>query len=119
VSHPEKFSHDREGRTVTFRFTDIGLPPNEDPPEGEGYVVFAVKPEGSPDPGTEFRNNASIVFDSNPPIETGEVVHVIRADSGNTFPIGTPLLIAGVITVVLVVAGGAILKRRQGGIPTR
>ena len=33
---------------------------------------------GLPD-GTEFRNKASIVFDSEPPMETSEVVHVLRA----------------------------------------
>src|SRR5690606_11194803 len=52
------------------------LPPNQDPPEGEGQVTFSVEADalGS---GTGLSNEASIVFDSNQPIETGAWTNVV------------------------------------------
>ncbi|MHA2620993.1 MAG: DUF7619 domain-containing protein [bacterium JZ-2024 1] len=77
-SHPHVFqTPEVNGQTVIFRFTDINLPPNTNPPEGEGFVRFTVKPRPGLPPGTEIRNKASIVFDFNPPIETPEVVHIL------------------------------------------
>jgi len=81
VSHPGSFSMEMDivgtSVTVTFIFTDINLPPNENPPEGEGFVHFRIGLKAGLPVGTEVRNSASIVFDSNPPIETDEIVHVI------------------------------------------
>jgi hypothetical protein len=79
TSHPETFSFEISGNTVSFSFSGINLPPNEEPPEGEGFVRFAVSPKLNLPLGTEIRNKASIVFDFNPPILTPEVVHTIGA----------------------------------------
>jgi hypothetical protein len=48
------------------------LPPNVIPPEGEGSVMFTVLPRTGLPTGTEIRNQASIVFDTNPSVPTGE-----------------------------------------------
>jgi hypothetical protein len=48
------------------------LPPNLSPPEGEGGVLFTVDPKDGLASGTEIRNQASIVFDTNEPIVTPE-----------------------------------------------
>ena len=46
------------------------LPPDKNAPEGDGVVVFSVKPKtGQPD-GTQIQNKARIVFDANAPIDT-------------------------------------------------
>ena len=69
---------------VTWRFTSIDpdtgqltedpdagfLPPNIIPPEGEGRVLFTVKPKSGLTTGTQICNQASIVFDTNAAIET-------------------------------------------------
>lgn len=44
------------------------LPPNVDPPSGEGQVQFVVTPRKSLPSGTVLPNSADIVFDFNPPI---------------------------------------------------
>ncbi|HXG19850.1 MAG TPA: putative metal-binding motif-containing protein [Methylomirabilota bacterium] len=46
------------------------LPPNVNPPEGEGSVVFTVQPKAGLATGTAICNQASIVFDANAPIPT-------------------------------------------------
>jgi hypothetical protein len=46
------------------------LPPNHNPPEGEGSVLFTIAPRTGLASGTEIRNAASIVFDLNSPIDT-------------------------------------------------
>ncbi|GIV19430.1 MAG: hypothetical protein KatS3mg023_1181 [Armatimonadota bacterium] len=55
------------------------LPPNQNPPGGEGWVAFNVRPKADLPDGTELRNTATIVFDENPPIQTNVVVHTIDA----------------------------------------
>jgi hypothetical protein len=55
------------------------LPPNENPPQGEGWVTFSVRPKANLPDGTELRNTATIVFDENEPIQTNVVVHTIDA----------------------------------------
>jgi hypothetical protein len=46
------------------------LPPNLEPPEGEGSVRFLIEPRTRAD-GTQMTNEATIVFDTNEPIATG------------------------------------------------
>ena len=53
------------------------LPPNINPPEGEGFVTFSVYPRDSPLQGTRIANQATIVFDVNEPISTAEIVNII------------------------------------------
>ena len=77
---------------LTWRFTSLDpatgapldpsdaagfLPPNIVPPEGDGYVVFTVKPKPDIATGTEIRNRARIVFDANSPIDTPQWVNTI------------------------------------------
>lgn len=46
------------------------LPPNVNPPEGDGSVLFTVMPKQGLSTGTNIRNKAIIVFDTNEPIDT-------------------------------------------------
>lgn len=53
------------------------LPPNLNPPEGEGSVVFFVKPKPELATGTQITNQAQIVFDVNSAINTPEWLNTI------------------------------------------
>jgi Ca2+-binding RTX toxin-like protein len=80
--------------TVTWTFTSIDpttltltddplagfLPPNDDTGRGEGFVSYIIRPKTALPNGTEIRNDASIVFDVNDPIQTNEVFHTIDAE---------------------------------------
>lgn len=69
---------------LTWRFTSIDpatgnlpedplvgfLPPNINPPEGNGSVLFTVMPKKDLFTGTQIRNQAQIIFDTNAPIDT-------------------------------------------------
>jgi hypothetical protein len=57
------------------------LPPDTNPPEGEGSVVFTVAPKAGLATGTEIRNRARIVFDANDPIDTAEWVNTLDSDN--------------------------------------
>lgn len=60
------------------------LPPNLAPPEGEGSVSFVIKPRDELPTDAAVRNTASIVFDSNEPIETAEWLNTIDRNSPNS-----------------------------------
>jgi len=66
------------------------LPPNAVPPEGEGSVFFTVMPKRSLATGTDIRNRATIVFDANPPLTTGEWSNTIDADLPASAVAGLP-----------------------------
>ncbi|MEM4704631.1 MAG: hypothetical protein QXJ02_06160 [Candidatus Bathyarchaeia archaeon] len=53
------------------------LPPNKIPPEGEGWVKFYIYPKFNLLSGAEIVNQASIIFDLNPPIVTNAVLNTI------------------------------------------
>ena len=53
------------------------LPPNQNPPEGEGSVLFTVMPRTGLATGTQIRNGATITFDSNPPLATPQWVNTV------------------------------------------
>jgi hypothetical protein len=55
------------------------LPPNVHPPEGDGSVLFTVMPKRGLPTGTEIHNRATIVFDTNPPIDTNDWINTIDA----------------------------------------
>ena len=59
----------------------VGLLPPNDPEihNGEGYVTFTIRPESDLTTGTEITNAATIIFDTNEPIETNEVFNTIDA----------------------------------------
>ena len=46
------------------------LPPNVNPPDGQGCVMFTVMPKEGIASETMIDNQATIVFDTNPPIDT-------------------------------------------------
>ncbi len=46
------------------------LPPNVNPPEGDGAVTFTISPLPNQPLGTQITNRARIVFDTNPHIDT-------------------------------------------------
>ena len=66
---------------ITWRFDDIDLPPNVNPPEGEGFASYSIRPKNDLVSGTEIRNRASIFFDFNDPMATSEVLNTIDAGS--------------------------------------
>ena len=53
------------------------LPPNEEPPEGQGGMTFTIDPVAGLGTGDEIANGASIVFDRNDPILTPTFVNTI------------------------------------------
>jgi hypothetical protein len=105
---------DKSTGLVTWRFTSIDpatgqltddpdagfLPPNVNPPAGEGTVVFSVMPKSTLATGTAIQNQAQVVFDTNAPIATptwlntidrnAPVTHVLTlptTESATTFPV--------------------------------
>jgi hypothetical protein len=82
---------DKTTGLLTWRFTSLDpatgqptedptagfLPPNTTAPEGEGQVLFTVRPKEGVATGTEIRNRARIVFDTNPFIDTPEWLNTI------------------------------------------
>jgi len=53
------------------------LPPNADGRKGQAYVNFTVTPKAALPEGTQWRNSASIVFDTNPAIVTPTWLNVL------------------------------------------
>ncbi len=69
-----------EGRDIaTDELTDL-LVPNQYPPNGEGFVVFKVKPKKGLLSKTRITNKATIIFDTNPPIETPQIFNTVDSD---------------------------------------
>jgi PKD repeat protein len=82
MSHPETCSWDFDPYTgvITWFCDQIMLPPNVNPPEGEGYFTYSIKPQESLPNGTEISNAAWIRFDYNPWLmapENGPIVRTI------------------------------------------
>ncbi len=76
ASH-DGFSFSVDGDILRWEVEGIDLPPNVNPPEGEGWVSFSVEPEIDLSSGTELRNSATITFDLNEPITTNVVSNVL------------------------------------------
>jgi hypothetical protein len=76
---------------VTWRFTSLDpstmetltnpdegfLPPDTNPPEGDGQVHFTIRPKAGLASGAEIRNHATVIFDDNPSIDTPEWLNTI------------------------------------------
>jgi len=75
-SHPG-FEFSRNGNILRWEVVGIELPPNVNPPEGEGWVSFSVDAVPGQASGTIFENRATIVFDLNPPIITNTHVNIL------------------------------------------
>ena len=67
----------REDNTLSWDIEGIELPPNVNAPEGEGYVTFSVDLKPGLAHGTQIKNQATIIFDKNFPIETNEFVNTL------------------------------------------
>jgi len=67
----------RTGNIVRWEIEGIELPPNVVPPQGEGWVAFAVNAKSNLTSGTSIKNRATIVFDNNKPIATNEFVNTL------------------------------------------
>ncbi|MET0018683.1 MAG: LamG-like jellyroll fold domain-containing protein [Candidatus Thiodiazotropha sp. 6PLUC1] len=63
------------------------LPPNVNPPEGDGSVLFTITPKDLPT-GTEICNKANIVFDTNEPIVTPDWCNTLDNDAPSSTVIG-------------------------------
>ena len=57
------------------------LPPNKNPPEGEGWVSFNVDSRSDLLSGSQIENRAAIIFDVNPQIMTNQVLNTIDAEA--------------------------------------
>ena len=55
------------------------LPPDTDPPNGEGYINYTIQPKAGLATGATLDAQASIVFDTNAAIATPQVVNTIDA----------------------------------------
>jgi hypothetical protein len=78
TSHPvTNIELDSSQGIINWTFSEIYLPPNVNPPEGEGWVSFSIHPKPNLPSGTYITNRASIVFDYNEPILTPMLTNVI------------------------------------------
>jgi hypothetical protein len=87
---PTNQTFDPNTGVVTWTFEDINLPPNVNPPEGEGWVSFTINPKQDLTTGTEIKNRAWIVFDFNEPMATPEVLNTIDAGPPSSNIIALP-----------------------------
>jgi RHS repeat-associated protein len=55
------------------------LPPDTHPPNGEGYINYTIQPKAGLATGAAIDAQASIVFDTNAPIATPQIVNTIDA----------------------------------------
>ncbi len=75
------------------------LPPNDATQRGEGYVSFLILPKPNLPTDTVIRNQATIVFDVNPPIATGTVTNTIDAASPISSVLALPSWVSPEFTV--------------------
>jgi len=82
---------DKSSEIITWKFNSLDpethmltddpllgfLPPNDTPPEGDGFVSYSLKSTSELVTEDEIINSASIIFDANEPISTGEWVNTI------------------------------------------
>jgi parallel beta-helix repeat protein len=82
ASHPDvlRLHADAAARTLVWTFDGIELPPNKNPPEGEGWARLRVRPKATLSTGQQITAQAEIVFDENRPILTNAVTYTIDLD---------------------------------------
>ena len=67
------------GNIVKFRFGNIDLPDSTANPLGSvGTIIFGASPKQGLTPGTQIKNQASIYFDYNMPVQTNGVLNTIE-----------------------------------------
>jgi hypothetical protein len=83
VSHPDKLQNvtvNYAQRQVIWYFNNISLPPNVNPPDGQGWIWYSMKPYSNLTTNTVLTSQAQIIFDFNPPINTNIVQQKIDRD---------------------------------------
>jgi len=55
------------------------LPPDTNPPNGEGYINYTIQPKAGLTTGSTLDAQASIVFDTNPAIATPQITNTVDA----------------------------------------
>ena len=66
---------------VKWVFDSINLPPNVNPPQGEGWVMYHINQKPNLSSGTQITNRASIKFDFNNPMLTNTTINTIDTAS--------------------------------------
>jgi len=69
---------------LVVSFEGIELNPIQEAPLNNGNVVFSVYPKSNLPEGTVITNQASIIFDSNEPVITNEVLNTVYTDPSVT-----------------------------------
>ncbi len=106
---------DRSTGIITWRFQSIDpatglptddplagfLPPNHDGTEGQGSVMFTIKLKPGLATGTEVRNKATIVFDTNAAIDTPEWLNTIDTAKPVSHVLPLPASVANGFTLNL------------------
>ena len=64
------------GQAPTDAFAGF-LPPNDENNSGQGFVTYSIHPKADLVNGTEITNQATIVFDTEEPIDTNETKNII------------------------------------------
>ncbi len=78
----------------------LGLvPPNVNPPEGEGWIAYRVRPRPGLPTGTVIGAEARIFFDLNDPIDTPYIFNTIDADPPHTIVGDVPAASARTVRV--------------------
>ena len=66
------------------------LPPDTDPPNGDGHINYTIRPKADLTTGTTLNAQASIVFDTNAAIATPQIVNTIDASPPASAVIALP-----------------------------
>ncbi len=77
------------GYVVSDPFTGL-LAPNYNPPEGDGFVNYSIKPRDTVASGTAFKAEAEIIFDFNEPIDTPVLNYTIDATAPDAEVLALP-----------------------------
>ncbi len=122
MSHPDfcECEFDPFTGIISCYCDNIMLPPNENPPEGEGYFTYSVSPKDDLAVGTEISNTAWIRFDYNVWLmapETGPIIRIISysyvcgdANGDGAVSVGDPVYL-----VNYVFKGGPAPDPLEGG----
>lgn len=104
-SHQPMITELQDGNVLKFRFDNINLPDSgRNETLSHGYIIFQVYPLPGLALGTTIKNQASIYFDFNQPIQTNAVVNTL-----------TDVLPPDQSTIVPISQSGSILTAQISG----
>ncbi|WP_165847830.1 S-layer homology domain-containing protein [Ammonifex thiophilus] len=117
-----RFSYDPATRKLTWFFPNILLPDKDNDGANDGFVLFSVAPRESVAHAAYIQAQASIYFDSNPPVETNVEARTVDREGPRLSLGDLPATASGPVTVTWTgVDDGAGLDRvyllvaRDGG----